>query len=218
MNKRKNHKVNGNGASPAVRLEFHHPTATSVSVAGTFNQWRPGATEMVAVGEGRWLKELVLPPGRYEYRLVVDGTWMPDPLVTETAPNAFGEPNSVITVSPALSRTQGRGSENERKPMNNIKAEVEHQRSPEQEPNFQTEEPHHQQREATPIEKRFLKTLHWMRCPKCGQSLATERHSAVEIDFCSDCREVCLTPAALDAVVAPENDFLRSCLRNFHRH
>lgn len=54
---------------------------------------------MVPVGDGRWLKELVLAPGVYEYRLVVDGEWMPDPRVSEGVPNPFGETNSLLTVN-----------------------------------------------------------------------------------------------------------------------
>ena len=53
---------------------------------------------MVAVGDGRWLKELVLPAGRYEYLFVADGEWMPDPQAKETVPNQFGGLNSVIHV------------------------------------------------------------------------------------------------------------------------
>jgi hypothetical protein len=53
---------------------------------------------MVGVGEGRWPKELVLPPGRYEYLLVADGLWMTDPQAGATAPNPFGGRNSVILV------------------------------------------------------------------------------------------------------------------------
>lgn len=54
---------------------------------------------MVAVGQGRWRKDLVLPPGRYEYRLVVDNEWIADPLALESAPNPFGGVNSVLNVS-----------------------------------------------------------------------------------------------------------------------
>jgi len=92
-----NAKLNGS-ATQAIRLEFNHPAAKSVSVAGTFNDWRPGVTEMVPVGVGRWLKDLTLPSGVYEYRLVVDGKWMTDPLAKETAPNPFGGLNSVLRV------------------------------------------------------------------------------------------------------------------------
>lgn len=120
MKNHKNHKANGNGnATRCVRLEFIHPTARTVSVAGTFNEWRPGATEMVAVGNGRWLKELALLPGTYEYQLVVDNQWMPDPLAAETTPNPFGGVNSVLKVigncvaNGAESGPNARGAEDE---------------------------------------------------------------------------------------------------------
>jgi len=40
---------------------------------------------MVSLGGGRWLKELALSPGVYEYRLVVDGGVDADPRARETA-------------------------------------------------------------------------------------------------------------------------------------
>ena len=101
MTKQKNHKSNGhsNGNSgTVVRIAFSHPAATAVAIAGSFNGWRPEATPMVAVGEGRWLKELVLAPGTYEYLLVADGQWLADPLAQATVPNPYGSVNSVITV------------------------------------------------------------------------------------------------------------------------
>src|ERR1017187_6693095 len=61
----------------SVRFEFIHPTATTVCVAGTFNQWQPEAKTLHPAGGGRWLKETALAPGSYEYCLVVDGQWMP---------------------------------------------------------------------------------------------------------------------------------------------
>ncbi len=81
-----------------VHIEFHHATATRVSIAGSFNDWRPEASPMVPLGAGRWLKELVLPPGDYQYRLVVDGEWIADPGASAIAPNPFGEMNSVLQV------------------------------------------------------------------------------------------------------------------------
>ena len=82
-----------------VRFEFTHSTAITVCVAGTFNDWRPEAKPMHPVGDGRWLKETVLPPGTYEYCLVVDGEWMPDPRARETVPNPFGGRNSLLKVA-----------------------------------------------------------------------------------------------------------------------
>lgn len=98
MKKRTAHRHSGGTSSPAIRLEFTHLTAAKVCVAGTFNDWRPAATHMVPVGGGRWLKELLLPPGIYEYRIVVDDEWMADPLAAETVPNSFGGLNSVLKV------------------------------------------------------------------------------------------------------------------------
>jgi hypothetical protein len=71
-------------------------------VAGTFNNWRSDATPLVSMGDGRWMKELTLPPGVYEYRIVADEEWMSDPLASETTPNPFGGVNSILRVTPWL--------------------------------------------------------------------------------------------------------------------
>jgi 1,4-alpha-glucan branching enzyme len=74
--------------------------AESVGIAGSFNDWRPSVSPMLAVEQGRWVKDLVLHPGTYEYCLVVDGTrWIPDPVSKEKRTNNFGLTNSVIRVS-----------------------------------------------------------------------------------------------------------------------
>ena len=82
-----------------VHFEFIHPTAISVAVAGCFNHWKPEAKTLHPHGVGRWVKDTALPPGTYEYCLVVDGKWMPDPLARETVPNPFGGRNSVLNVA-----------------------------------------------------------------------------------------------------------------------
>jgi len=101
MKHNKNHD-NGKGAGPQlvpVRFEFTCPTAVTVCVAGTFNNWRPEAKSLHPSGGGRWMKETPLAPGAYEYCLVVDGKYMPDPLARETVPNPFGGRNSVLNVA-----------------------------------------------------------------------------------------------------------------------
>lgn len=80
-------------------LEFLHGAAKEVYVAGTFNDWHPTATPMAALGDGRWAKELALPPGRYEYRFVVDGEWVDDPTAAESVPNPFGGLNAVLIIT-----------------------------------------------------------------------------------------------------------------------
>ncbi len=102
MKKKRNQQSNGHSygnGRHAVHVEFNHPTATAVAIAGTFNEWRPEATPMVDMGQGRWLKELVLPPGRHEYLIVADGRWLTDPLARATTPNPFGGVNSVVNVA-----------------------------------------------------------------------------------------------------------------------
>ena len=101
MKHNKNHD-NGKSTGPQlvpVHFEFTHPTARDVCIAGTFNGWQPDAKPMHPMGHGRWLKETALTPGAYEYCLVVDGQWMPDPLARETVPNPFGGRNSILKVA-----------------------------------------------------------------------------------------------------------------------
>jgi 1,4-alpha-glucan branching enzyme len=90
-----------------VHVEFIDPVAESVGIAGTFNDWRPEVTPMIHLGGGRWVKDLALLPGVYEYCLVVDrGTWVTDPRASETAPNPFGGLNAVLRVAiPAASKS-----------------------------------------------------------------------------------------------------------------
>lgn len=101
MKHNKNHDNLKDPGSPLmpVRFEFTHPTAATVCVAGTFNNWHAEAKTMHALGGGRWLKETVLPPGTYEYCLVVDGQWIADPLAKETVANPYGGHNSLLTVA-----------------------------------------------------------------------------------------------------------------------
>jgi 1,4-alpha-glucan branching enzyme len=101
MKHNKNHE---NVRSAALQLvpvcfEFTHPTATTVCLAGTFNHWQPESKIQHSPSTGRWWKEMELAPGAYEYCLVVDGRWMPDPLARETVPNPFGGRNSVLKVA-----------------------------------------------------------------------------------------------------------------------
>jgi 1,4-alpha-glucan branching enzyme len=101
MKHNKNHD-NAQGAEPQqvpVLFEFAHPTATTVCIAGSFNDWNPISKPMHSSGAGNWWKETSLAPGIYEYCLVVDGEWMPDPHARKTLPNPFGGRNSILEVA-----------------------------------------------------------------------------------------------------------------------
>ena len=85
--------------SGCVCLGLTHPNAREVCIAGSFNDWHPTVTPMIRLDDGKWAKELALPPGRYEYRFVVDGQWVDDPAATELIPNSFGTANAVLVVA-----------------------------------------------------------------------------------------------------------------------
>ena len=82
-----------------VHFELLSPGAHKVCIAGTFNGWEPETARMLQKGDGRWVKDLTLKPGTYEYRFVVDGKWEADPNADHTVMNPFGERNSLLTVS-----------------------------------------------------------------------------------------------------------------------
>lgn len=76
-----------------------YPRASSVQIAGDFNNWQPAATAMERVGDsGVWQAKLKLPHGTYRYRLVVDGQWQQDPYNERTELNPYGELNSVVEI------------------------------------------------------------------------------------------------------------------------
>jgi hypothetical protein len=83
-------------ATNRVSLELVKPGATTVCVAGSFNEWKPERTPLAPLGNGRWAGDLTVKPGRYEYLFVVDGQWLPDPNAGENVPNPYGGKNSVL--------------------------------------------------------------------------------------------------------------------------
>ncbi|MGA3268938.1 MAG: glycogen-binding domain-containing protein [Verrucomicrobiota bacterium] len=78
---------------------LYAPEAQAVFVAGSFNGWQPSAMPLQKQDDGRWVVELVLEPGRYEYRFVVDGQWTDDPLSPAYVSNPFGGLNCVLVAA-----------------------------------------------------------------------------------------------------------------------
>ena len=79
-----------------VCLGYYAPEAESVFVAGTFNDWQPSALPLQRQADGRWMVEFMIEQGRHEYRFIVDGQWMDDPLSPAYVPNPFGGLNCVL--------------------------------------------------------------------------------------------------------------------------
>lgn len=72
---------------------------TTLAVAGSFNGWSPASNPM-RLNEELGVFELLipLPPGDYQYRLVVDGEWRADEHNPRIQYNPFGESNNVCSV------------------------------------------------------------------------------------------------------------------------
>jgi 1,4-alpha-glucan branching enzyme len=73
-------------------------TAKTVAVAGDFNNWSPTEATMHKKASGEWAVSVRLPAGRYLYKLIVDGKWMPDPDNPTQVPDGYGGTNSVVVV------------------------------------------------------------------------------------------------------------------------
>jgi hypothetical protein len=87
-------------AAPKVKVTFVLPIgdAKRVSLSGEFNGWSPDATPMKRHADGHWEATVDLAPGRYEYKFVRDGEWIPDLLACENVWNQQGTLNSVVEV------------------------------------------------------------------------------------------------------------------------
>ena len=87
---------------PTVKVTFVFPIcqccAKRVSLSGDFNGWSPDATPMQRYDDGHWETTVELAPGRYQYKLIVDGEWIVDPAAQKNVPNEHGSLNSVIEV------------------------------------------------------------------------------------------------------------------------
>lgn len=82
-------------------FRFESETATSVCLAGSFNDWDPEARPLRKGRDGLWRTYIALPPGIYAYRYVVDGVWTNDPDAPKQANGLGGE--NCIKVMPAES-------------------------------------------------------------------------------------------------------------------
>jgi len=88
-------------AKQKVTFSYHAPSAHRVFLAGDFTGWNQARLSLKKGKTGIWKKTISLPPGRYEYRLVVDGQWRDDPECANRQPNQFGSENCVCIVNGA---------------------------------------------------------------------------------------------------------------------
>jgi len=89
----------------STEFSCHAPDASNVFLAGTFNDWQTDAVVMTKDDRGNWKAKLDLPPGRYEYKFVVDGQWCCEPNCQSSGEcpkcvsNALGTMNRFVDVA-----------------------------------------------------------------------------------------------------------------------
>jgi Glycogen recognition site of AMP-activated protein kinase len=93
-------KLSGNGKpSREIVFRIDNGAAGEVLLAGSFTGWNQSPITMRRVGEGSWETKVLLPPGRYHYKFLVDGAWQDDPCAKEYCPNPFGTRDCVLEIS-----------------------------------------------------------------------------------------------------------------------
>ena len=89
-------------------VEFIQPGGPEMryAVAGDHNEWQPARSPMRYDGQrGVHVCRVELPPGRFGYRIVIDGKWINDPFNPLMEPNPFGSVNSVVVVGERAARS-----------------------------------------------------------------------------------------------------------------
>lgn len=82
-----------------VKFEVLAQPHTKVFLAGSFNDWSDTAKELKEKdGDGCYAGTLLLEPGEYEYKLVIDGDWQIDAENPNFNQNKMGTLNSVVKV------------------------------------------------------------------------------------------------------------------------
>ena len=84
-----------------VVLDLYAPSAKQVQLVGTFSDWIPGVFRLKGPDAlGYWVIDIKLPPGRYEYTFLVNGSRLvPDDNGETLRADAFGHENSVLLLN-----------------------------------------------------------------------------------------------------------------------
>lgn len=76
---------------------YESSSAESVYVAGSFNDWNPKQNPLIKKNK-KWSADILLKPGYYYYKFVVDGKWIPDPKNEWKINDGGNNFNSIIKV------------------------------------------------------------------------------------------------------------------------
>ena len=99
MQKLKSKKQSSTAGRKRVTFHFKAHLGSTVYLSGSFNNWNGNAKEMNdGSGNGEYFATLFLPPGKYEYKFIVNGEWHVDPECPNWEVNDLGTLNSIITI------------------------------------------------------------------------------------------------------------------------
>ena len=82
-----------------VTFSLENADANEVFLIGDFNKWNPKSHPMKSDENGAWVRNVIIPPGEYEYKFIVDGQWKEDPQKEQLSLNCFGTYNNIINVT-----------------------------------------------------------------------------------------------------------------------
>ena len=95
----KKKKTNANTGRKRVTFVCKADPGSEVYLAGNFNGWNPVKRKMTdKESNGNFTTTMILPPGEYEYKFIINGHWSIDPECEEWVPNKMGTLNSVIKI------------------------------------------------------------------------------------------------------------------------
>lgn len=81
-----------------VIFKVKAPFASEVVLLGDFNDWKAGVHPLKKDCQGLWKVTLQLTPGRYEYKLLVDGKWWEGLAGKQGIRNPYGTLNRLLVV------------------------------------------------------------------------------------------------------------------------
>ena len=94
-------KVSAPKTTKTKRVTFtvNADPASTVFLAGSFNDWDPTAKRMTdKKNEGVFTATVNLAPGEYQYKFIINGTWCADPVCADWVQNEHGTLNSIRRV------------------------------------------------------------------------------------------------------------------------
>lgn len=82
-----------------IVLKYSDTNIDEIQIAGEFNDWIPDLNIDTQHDNGIIRKILRIPPGQYQYRIIIDGQWQEDPNNPDQILNQQGEINSVLSIT-----------------------------------------------------------------------------------------------------------------------